>query len=977
MSDPTSLGTLDVLTKVLPAAAFTDVNLNALFVCRMVNLSLDYGISDGSSFAFACLAMIAAPSFGNYKDGFRFGRLGYELVEKRGLKRFRAGTYMVFGAFVMPWTKNFRVGRDLIQRAFEIANHIGDLCFAAFSCVNLNTNLLAAGSPLAEVQREAENGYDFARKVRFGAVIDHIASHLGFIRTLRGLTPTFGSFDDGRFDEIRFERNLANSIAAQPGCFYWILKLQARFFAGEYAAAIGASLQARRLLWTASSLFETAEYHFYSALARAAAFNSFSTAAAKEEHLQALVEHHKQLALWAENCPENFENRAALVAAEIARIEVRELDAEHLYEQAIRSSHANGFVHNEALASELAARFYRARGFDLTAQAYLRKSRAGYLAWGAIGKVRQLDESYPQLREAEPIPSFTNTIGAPVDQLDLATVIKALQTLSGEIVFEKLIDTLMRMVIEHAAAQRGLLILAQGEDQRIEAEATTNGDTITVDVRAVPVTTTAVPESIVRYVTRTKENVILDDASTENRFSEEDYLRRRHSKSVLCLPLVRQATFTGLLYLENSLAPRVFTSNRLAVLELLASQAAISLDNARLYSDRARLNVELTQENSDRRRAEEALRASEQQLQDIIDNTSAIIFVKDLELRYLLVNREFERRHKLQRHEIRGKDDFDILPHEVAEEVRANDAQVIEAGVPIQFEEIVPTEQGNRCNICSKFLLRDRRGRPYAVCGIATDITERRRAEDALRQAQAEIARVSRMTSMEQLAASIAHEVNQPLAAVVISGNACLNWLAASPPNLLRAREAVERIVRDGNRASDVLKRVRALLRKAPLVTSPVNVNEVIKEVVALVGDELRKQTVELSTELDLNLPTVTADFVQLQQVLLNLVMNAIESMATTTGRPRILNIQSHLEDHTGRSAVVVAVCDSGVGLTPEETVQVFEAFYSTKPEGMGMGLWICRSIIEVHGGQLTARPNYAGGATFQFVLPSSTKDRA
>jgi PAS domain S-box-containing protein len=430
------------------------------------------------------------------------------------------------------------------------------------------------------------------------------------------------------------------------------------------------------------------------------------------------------------------------------------------------------------------------------------------------------------------------------------------------------------------------------------------------------------------------------------------------------------------LYLENSLAPRVFTSSRLSVLELLASQAAISLDNARLYADLAQLNAELTQENSDRRRAEDALRVSEQRLQDIIDNTSAVIFVKDLELRYLLINGEYERRHSVRRDHIRGKNDFDIHPYQVAKEVRANDLQVIETGTPIQFEEVVPMAQANRRYICVKFLLRDRNSKPYAVCGIATDITERKQAEDALHQAQAELARVSRMTTMEQVAASIAHEVNQPLAAVVTSGTACLNWLATSPPNLRKAREAVERIVRDGNRASDVLKRVRALLRKAPIVKSAVNVNEVIQEVLALVSGELRKHSVEWSTELDLKLPSLLADFVQLQQVLLNLVMNAIESMATTN-RPRALHIQSCLDDRAGRSVVLVAVHDSGVGLTAEGAAKVFEAFYSTKPEGMGMGLWICRSIIEAHGGQLTARTNDGGGATFQFVLPSGSEDSA
>jgi PAS domain S-box-containing protein len=997
MSDPTSLATLDVLTKVLPPAQFTDANLFSLAICRAVNLSLERGNSDSSCVAYVWLGMIAGPYFGNYQAGFRFGQLGFELVEKHGLKRFQARIYTCFGSQIMPWTKHVRAGRDLLRRTFEAANKSGDLTFAAYSCHDLNRNLLATGDPLAEVQCEAENGLEFAQKAQFGLVIDTIIPQLGLVRTLRGLTSKFGSFDNEEFDELLFEQHLASRpVLALPECWYWIRKLQARFFAGDYASAVNATLKARELLWTSPSFFETAEYHFYGGLSHAACCDSASSdgyrhsssegltkedlsseALAKEEHFEALAAHHRQLQEWSESCPENFENRAALVGAEIARIESRVPDAMDLYERAIRSAQANGFVHNEALANELTARFYLVRGFEKIGRTYLREARNCYLRWGATAKVRQLDELYPHLTDKEPALGSTSTIGASVGELDLTTVVKALQTLSGEIDLEKLIDTLMRMVIEHAAAQRGLLILGQGEDQRIKAEATTNADSIIVDVRTAPVTGTALPESIVRYVNRTKENVILDDASMENRFSEDDYLRERHSKSVLCLPLVKQATLTGLLYLENSLTPRVFTSGRLAVLELLASQAAISLDNARLYSDLAQLNVELTQENSDRRRAEEALRASEQRLQDIIDNTSAVIFVKDLELRYLLVNREFERRHNVRREEIRGKDDFDIHPYGVAEEVRGNDAQVIRAGAPIHFEEVVPSEQGNRCYICAKFPLRDRNGKPYAVCGIATDITEHKQAENALQQAQAEIARASRMTTIEQLAASIAHEVNQPLAAVVTSGNACLNWLATSPPNLRKAREAVERMVRDGNRASDVLKRVRALMRKAPLVKSPVNLNEVIQEVLTLLAGELRKQSVELSTELGLNLPAVIGDFVQLQQVLLNLVMNAIESMANTTRRPRAIHIQSRLDDNAGRSGVLVAVRDSGVGLSPEEVVQVFEAFYSTKPEGMGMGLWICRSIIEVHGGQLTARPNEAGGATFQFVLPSSTKERA
>jgi predicted ATPase/signal transduction histidine kinase/PAS domain-containing protein len=604
MSDPVSLATLDVLTKVLPPALFTDANLLSLVICRAVNLSLEHGNSDGSCFAYVWLGIIAGPHFGNYKVGFRFGRLGCDLVEKRGLKRFQARTYACFGYDVMPWTKHFRACRDLLRRAFEAAHKTGDLTFAAYSCNNLNSNLLAAGDPLVEVQREAENGLAFAKKARFGHVIDLITAQLGLIRTLRGLTPKFGFFDDGQFDEVRFERHLASEpVLALPECWYLTRKLQARFFAGEYASAVDASLRVQRLLRVAASLFETAEYHFYGALSFAAGCDS-AIADQRRQHLEALAVHHRQLEIWAENCPENFENRAALVGAEIARLQDRELDAERLYEQAIRSCRANGFVHNEALANELAARFYATRGFATIAHAYMRNAWHCYLRWGATGKVRQLEELYPHLREEAPTPAPASTIGTSVEQLDLGTVVKASHAVAGEIVLEKLIETLMVIALEHAGAERGLLILPHGEELRIAAEARTGRDGVEVQLQDALVTPSDLPDSLLRYVIRIQESVILDDALVQNLFLQDEYVRRQLPRSILCLPLVKQAKLMGVLYLENKLAPRVFTPKRLAMLDLLASQAAISLENAGLYAD-------LRQENIIRKRAEDFLAQGE------------------------------------------------------------------------------------------------------------------------------------------------------------------------------------------------------------------------------------------------------------------------------------------------------------------------------------------------------------------------------
>jgi PAS domain S-box-containing protein len=584
VTSPDILDVLEVLTEIVTPAVFFDKDLCALVICRMVNLSLEHGNSDASCFAYVWFGIVVGPRFGNYEDAFRFGQLGYDLVVKRGLRRFEARTSMCFSV-VVPWTKHARHSRDLVRHAFDVAYRMGDFTYAAYSFTQLVTNYLVVGDLLAEAQGEAEKGVAFAKSVRIGLVVDIVGSDLQLIRSLRGLTHKFGSFNDSEFDEAEFERHLASNPAlADPGFGYWTLKAQARFFAHDYASAVDASLRAQQLLWAAPALLEQAAFRFYGALSHAAAWDS-AFPDERQKHFEALTAHHKQLELWAEHCPANFENRAALVGAEIARIEGRTLDAERLYEQAIRSAHCDGFVHNEAIAYEVAARFYAVRGFQKFADAYLLEARHCYQRWGADGKVAQLDHLYPHLKKEGLISTPTSTILAPAELLDLATVIKVSQAASGEMVLEKLIDRVMRAAIEHAGAERGLLILPRGDDLQIEAEVTTSGNDVSVHHRNASVAAAVLPESVVRYVMRTREDVILGDATAGNPFSADPYIGRHRARSIVCLPLVNQARLNGVIYLENSLTAHVFTSERITVLKVLATQAAISLENTRLYRD--------------------------------------------------------------------------------------------------------------------------------------------------------------------------------------------------------------------------------------------------------------------------------------------------------------------------------------------------------------------------------------------------------
>jgi PAS domain S-box-containing protein len=946
MSNPEAHATLDVLTEVVTPALFTDKNLLSLVICRMVNLSLEHGNSDGSCFAYVWFGMILGPHFGDYQAGFRFGRLGYDLVEKRGLHRYQARAYMSFGNLVMPWTRHIQTGRDLVRRAFDAANKIGDLTFAAYSCNNLNTNLLATGDSLGDAQREADNGLDFARKARFGLVIDIITAQLGLIRTLRGLTPEFGSFNDEGFNESQFEEHLQNDPRlALPECWYWVRKLQARVYANDYASAIEAASKAKQLLWTSPSFFEVAEYYFYDALAQAAQCDAAS-AGERALHLETLTAHHKQLEVWAENCPENFANRATLVAAEIARLEGRALDAMDLYEQAIRSARANGFVHNEALAYELAARFYAARGFEEFAHVYLRNARYGYLRWGADGKVRQLERLHPYLREASAPASPTATIGARVEQLDVGTVLKAAQAVSGEIVLDKLIERLMRIAVEHAGAERGLLILFQGDEPRIAAEATTGRGQVEVTLRQTAVSPAELPESVLRYVIRTRESVIIDDALAQNPFSADEYICQKHARSVLCVALVKQAKLIGVLYLENNLVSNVFTSARISVLELLASQAAISLENARLYND---------------------LQEREARISRLVDSNIIGIMIWDFQGRVIEANEAFldivgYAREDLVSGRLRWRELTPADWHDADDQARA---ELKAAGTVKPREKEYFRKDGSRVAIllgATTFGDSQNEGVAFVL-----DLTERKHAEEALRRAQAELSHVTRVTTLGEMTASIAHEVNQPLAAAVANAEACLRWLDRDTPDLTAARRSVEWFIDDANRASEVIRRVRALAKKSDIEMVPLDLNDVVRETIGLMQREVFSHQVSLRVELAPALPTILGDRVQLQQVIINLVMNGIESMHSVTDRPRELVIRSRQDE---AYQMHVSVTDCGVGISAEDADRLFNPFFSTKSSGMGMGLSICRSIMEAHGGRLWATANVPHGATFQFTLP-------
>jgi PAS domain S-box-containing protein len=590
MTDPELQAAMQVFSTLLGPAYFTDMQLFSVLVCRMVNISILHGTSGASAHGCAYLGGILGLVFNRYSEGYRFAKLAYELVEKHGFIAYQAKAYHAM-ALVSLWTQPITTAIDFNRAAFRTAIETGDLTSACYSITRSVTILLLRNDPLDAVRRESEVALDFVRKAKFRDYTDAIVSQQRFIATMQGRTATFSTFSDAHFDEAAFEAQLTADRSALIVLFYWIMKLKARFLSGNYAEAVAAAGKAEPLLWAAAAHIQVVDYFYYTALAVAALYEN---AGADEQNRwrELLQAHREQLRKWVDNHPPTFADKHALVSAELARIEGRDLDAMRLYEEAIRAARENGFVQNEGVANELAGQFYLKRGIEKVAHSYFRDARYCYRRWGALGKVQQLEERNPAIEEQAAVRP-TTTIGTPVEQLDLGTVMKASQAVAGEIVLEKLIKTLMTIAVEHAGAELGLLILSHGQELRIAAEAKTGRDGVEVQLRNGLVTPSDLPDSLLHHVIRAQESVILDDATSQNLFSHDEYVRQRRPRSVLCLPLVKQVNLVGILYLENNLAPRVFTAKQLDMLDMLASQAAISLDHARLYADLNRLNAEL------------------------------------------------------------------------------------------------------------------------------------------------------------------------------------------------------------------------------------------------------------------------------------------------------------------------------------------------------------------------------------------------
>ncbi|MDD5284954.1 MAG: AAA family ATPase, partial [Desulfuromonadaceae bacterium] len=592
MFDPDRLAVMSILSNIGAPSYLHDKNLFALISIMMVNLSLEHGNNALSPVAYALYGMMITAAFGEFDAGYDFGTLSLRLDEHYGDTLAKGKSAFVFHNFIAHRKQPISQGADALKDVFLECLRCGDLMYAGYSLLARELHLSTAGASLDTILTEGDRNLEFLNRVQNEDALLFVKVVQQTALCLKGKTYGFSCFSDGVYDEDQQLSLMKEKKTLVPLQGFYLFKSKALYIMGDYENSFKMAVESEKYSEEALCQSYHADHYLYFSLAIAAEWPKLPWNR-KRLYKSLLKRNLKKLAEWARHCPENFRHKELLVAGEIARITGDASQAIRLFEMAAASAGENGFIQCEAIASELTAGMYLAQGAGTAARICFMRARDCFSAWGATAKVKLLEKSrsdwlatqkeMAQTREETTHTANTASSTAGSGALDMMTVIKVSQAISGEVYLDRLLQRLLGFVIENAGANRGLLILKRENKLFIEAEGRTETSS-TVLLQSLPVDGCSnIPESIVNYVARTNKHVVLDDAAKSGKFTHDPYILDRGSKSILCTPITNQGRMTGVLFLENSLATGAFTKERLKVLDLLSSQVAISIENARLY----------------------------------------------------------------------------------------------------------------------------------------------------------------------------------------------------------------------------------------------------------------------------------------------------------------------------------------------------------------------------------------------------------
>ncbi|TAE52481.1 MAG: GAF domain-containing protein [Oscillatoriales cyanobacterium] len=915
MTDDYQLAAMRILSVLLSPAFGAKPELLPQIIFTMVDFGMESGYSALGAIAYTWYGLLLSAVLGELNAGYHSGQLGLKLLDKFNAKQLKSKIYNMFNTFVRHWKEHARETIVSLMEGIQSGLETGDLEFGSYCAMNYCNHLFLIGEPLENVAQKQGQYINLTLNLKQDFPSVFIRTWSQMVLNLMGRSTNKSQLIGDEFNEIEMLPNLKVNWSFFN---FYFAKTLLHYLFKEYDMAVANASLAVEYAGGMVGYMMVGTNNFYYSLALLAVYPT-ADSAAQEKYLMQVAANQEQMQTWAHHAPMNYQHKYDLVEAEKARVFGKNWEAADYYDKAIQGAKEQGYIQEEALANELAAEFYFSRNKDKIAQVYLTESYYGYIHWGAIAKVKDLEARYPQLvaqtlnretktRDLTVTATTTTTSSDFSKSLDIGTFVKASQAITSEIVLDKLLASLIEILLENAAAQKAVLMLYKDDSLLIQAACTSEQNQAVV-LQSLPVEISQdLPVSIVNYVARTQKDLVLNNAASDGLFTEDPYIVSSQPKSILCNPVIYQGQLTGILYLENNLAVGAFSPERLQVLKVLTSQVAIALENAKLYA-----------------KAQQKSQQLEQSL------------------------------HKLQ-------------------------------------------------------------------------------------QTQAQLVQTEKISSLGQLVAGVAHEVNNPVG--FISGNLhhandyvrdliCIVNLYQQhyPQPVQEIAEAAEDMELDylmedlpkmlgsmqlgTDRIRDIMQSLRNFSRVDGNEKKPADIHAGIESTLMILQHRLKanaeRPSIQVIKEYG-DLPAVECYSGQLNQVFMNLLSNAIDALdesnasrtyADIDKHPNIITVCTEVKDvkeegirkkEEGRgnkeeerenkeevrggkseSFAVIRIKDNGPGMPESTRCKLFDPFFTTKPEGKGTGLGLSISyqiVVEKHGGAIECISEPGKGAEFVIAIP-------
>ncbi len=605
MTDPYKIAAVRILLAITSPAYITNPPLFILVVLSLVNLCIKYGNSSLAPGGYVLYGSYLCGTVGDINSGYEFGKLSLRLLEKFDSRKLKPLILHVFNCMIKHWKDDAKETMVFLLEGFRCGIENGDLEWGCYAAISYCTCMLITGQNLVYVEHESEKYTNIMIKLKQEYSVCYIQLWRQTVLNLMGRALDKYKLIGEAFNELEA---LPKFIKIKNYCtlfFAYVAKSMLLYLFKNYTQSVESAILGEKCQKSAAGFMSVTQHNFYYSLGILALYPN-ANKYEKARFMNKVSSNQKKMKTWAEDAPTNYQHKYELVEAEKARVLGKNVRAMEYYERAIQGARKQGYIQEEAIAYERAAEFYLFIGREEIAQFYMKNAYHSYAHWGATAKVKDLESEYPHFlvttrTEVKGISTTASTTGSEPEVLDLTTVIKASLALAGEIVVDKLLKKLIRIVIENAGAEKGFLILNKEGKWVIEAEGAVDSDHVTI-LQSIPVDSVdadrllpLLSTAIINYVVRTQENVVLNDASQEGQFTRDPYIVATQPKSILCTPLLHQGKLSGILYLENNLTTGAFTPDRVEVLRILSAQAAISIENSRFYEQLENYNRTLEQ----------------------------------------------------------------------------------------------------------------------------------------------------------------------------------------------------------------------------------------------------------------------------------------------------------------------------------------------------------------------------------------------